>query len=303
MEKIANLLVLLVSLSMFSQASPVFASKLPDKAKLTAAQSSIVATNDLSNPEIALLREQVKVMKDYHGSLLDTVYLALGGVFTMAVLLSGFAWWSNFKLLDGDKRRLQEDMTGRISELEAKLGQQTAELESDILLKNNAFRLEIERTVDAKSEAHLSRLSSETGDVRTQLTSVVQQVNDLTKDWLKTQNEVKNKFAEVKKEFSRSAADLRLAEENIWELKEIPANILLTQVQGLNAVVESNPDLIKLFLSRMKETIEKGFLISDKSLKNNELSLIKGSLSVVSQVNPIETAEVQDLLSKIKIKD
>lgn len=57
-----------------------------------------------------LLEAQLKVMKEYHGSLLDTVYWALAGVLVLVSLLLGFGWFANFKIYERDKDALRKEL-------------------------------------------------------------------------------------------------------------------------------------------------------------------------------------------------
>lgn len=58
----------------------------------------------------AVLEAQLQTMKDYQSALLDTVYWALGGVFSVVVLLSGFGWFANFKVYERDKANLTQEL-------------------------------------------------------------------------------------------------------------------------------------------------------------------------------------------------
>lgn len=64
---------------------------------------------------------QIATMKEYHSSLLDTVYWALGTVATVAVLLVGFGWFANFKFHEAEKQRLKEDLVASQKEANATL--------------------------------------------------------------------------------------------------------------------------------------------------------------------------------------
>lgn len=65
-----------------------------------------------------ILEAQLQTTKDYQGSLLDTVYWALAGVFVIVGLLLGFGWLANFKIYDRDKEVIREQLNIQI-EIEA----------------------------------------------------------------------------------------------------------------------------------------------------------------------------------------
>jgi preprotein translocase subunit SecG len=81
----------------------------------------LIATRD----QVRQLQTQVQVMKEYHSSLLDTVYWALGGVFLVVSIILGFGWFANFRIYERDKQFLRE-------ELDAQLKVQNAELSGNV---------------------------------------------------------------------------------------------------------------------------------------------------------------------------
>lgn len=91
----------------------------PTPASSQVAASSPDQTKDLpelvaAKEQIRQLQTQVQVMKDYHGSLLDTVYWALGGVFVVVSLILGFGWFANFKVYERDKQTLREELDAQV---------------------------------------------------------------------------------------------------------------------------------------------------------------------------------------------
>ncbi len=63
--------------------------------------------NQLLEREVELLEEHVKEIR-------NTVYWALGGVFTLALLFVGVNWFSMNKLYEKDKERLENDIYDHI---------------------------------------------------------------------------------------------------------------------------------------------------------------------------------------------
>lgn len=61
-----------------------------------------------------ILEAQLQVTKDYHSSLLDTVYWALAGVFVILGLLLGFGWLANFRIYARDKDALRKQVNTQI---------------------------------------------------------------------------------------------------------------------------------------------------------------------------------------------
>lgn len=90
-------------------------------------QSATITRDDKSkdNHELDLLRAQLAANKEFNGSILDTVYWALGGTFVLAGLLLGFGWLANFKVYERDKSAMK-------AELEAAIAVKLGEIESTI---------------------------------------------------------------------------------------------------------------------------------------------------------------------------
>lgn len=57
-----------------------------------------------------VLEAQLQITRDYHSSLLDTVYWALAGVFVVVGLLLGFGWFANFRIYERDKDILRKEL-------------------------------------------------------------------------------------------------------------------------------------------------------------------------------------------------
>jgi hypothetical protein len=98
-----------------------------------------------TNFEAELLREETKVIQLYDDKLLRTVHWALGSVFSIAALLVGYGWWTNFRMADKDRQRLKEEtlndananMVKLRSEIEAALAKAITDVNQNALqLKN-----------------------------------------------------------------------------------------------------------------------------------------------------------------------
>lgn len=82
--------------------------------------------------QIRLLQTQVQVMKDYHSSLLDTVYWALGGVFMVVSIILGFGWFANFKVYERDKQAMRDELDAQLKSQRAELTEKTANLSAEL---------------------------------------------------------------------------------------------------------------------------------------------------------------------------
>lgn len=98
-----------------------------------------------------MLEAQLTSMREYHSSLLDTVYWALGGVFVVTGLLLGFGWFANFKVYERDKDALR-------SELEAKVEAAVKELAAGAAKDLAALQQAVKEQADSSKQALESSL-------------------------------------------------------------------------------------------------------------------------------------------------
>ena len=245
-----------------------------------------------SENEIALLKEQNKLIREYQGSLLDTVYWALGGVFATAALLAGFGWWSNFKLYEADKQRLQQELTTKINELEAKLA-----------LRLETNRTELERAVDVKGETHLSRLLTELTDVRANISTLTDESRQRSDEIKAVREALITEIQNTNISVLNTSADLRFVEEFVWDMRGVPENILYTQCQGVEAaLLAENTERVNRILSRMKEALQKHFVDKSKALDKITREKIRNTLSSLSVGSSMPAGEVLELLNKIPVE-
>jgi len=249
-----------------------------------------------SDVELMLLREQNKLIEKFQGSLLSTVYWSLGVVFTLAILLAGFGWWSNFKLYENDKKRLQDDLEVKINELDATLA-----------LRIEENRGELERALGAKSDATFNGLLAEASDLRKQLVTIRAEIATEVKQLKATAELSAKDMSNTNKSIALTEANLRQVEEYIWDLKNIPGNILITQGQGLTSAMEAQ-DLyqIQSVLDRMKLTISTQILPNGLQLHKDIIERIDKKLEKAmkfSKIEVVKVAEVQDLLREIPVKE
>lgn len=245
-----------------------------------------------SENEVVLLKEQNKLIREYQGSLLDTVYWALGGVFATAALLAGFGWWSNFKLYEADKQRLQQDLSLKINELEAKLA-----------LRLETNRTELERAVDAKNDTQFSRLLSELTDVRTNIAILSSESNKRHEEIQSVDAALKTEISKVRIDGLNTSANLSYVEEKVWDLRGVPENILITQCEGIDAALAAgdNADRINLILLRMKEILRSHYPDSVSEMNEDTFRQIQNTISKLGTATRMQAGEILELLDKIKV--
>lgn len=244
-----------------------------------------VSQNNVENLELVVLKEQNKIIKDYHDSLLSTVYWSLGIVFTLAILLGGFSWFTNFKFYEKDK-----------SQLRAEFDSQADELETKVTAKLSLNQSETLNQLDQKLESALTKFTDN-------IASVKKDISDDSKS-ISNKIEIQSKSLErIEKNNYIMETELRQVEEYVWDMRGIPGNILITQGEGLRAAGKAE-DLsrVKSILGRIKKTIQQKYIDTDEKLSKNVLKILEKYLTEAQELDTIGVSELKDLLSKVPTK-
>ncbi len=128
---------------------------LPSVVAATSNTTSLMSQKDA---ELLALQKQNDLIRQYHSSLLDTVYWALGLVGVVAALIVGASGLINFKVYEADKERLREQFTSKVNEL-------TAQAESKI----SEARAAIQAEVQSLLHSHTDRISGEILAIRAEI--------------------------------------------------------------------------------------------------------------------------------------
>jgi len=107
--------------------------------------------------ELALLKQQNEIIKGGQADLLQTVYFALGTVVLLALALTGYSWWTNFRVYERDKDALTTNLNATIAGA-------TTRLEGEVKLSLSGHTNEVnEKVSSVKSElnAKLASVQSE----------------------------------------------------------------------------------------------------------------------------------------------
>lgn len=241
--------------------------------------------------ELKVQEKQLATMKEYHSSLLDTVYWALSTVATVAALLVGFGWFANFKFHESEKQRLKDELDGRIKEALASV---------DTRLSAN--EVQVINTVDSRLDSHFTRVARDIDISRAEAVGMSDRIST-TLDQLKSQltalDQAKNRSQIADSELE---AALRQVEWLVWELKGIPTNTLITQSQGLAAAIEANNKLyIGIALDGMAETIAESILPNNKDISAAMLKIIGENVANALAIEPIKAERVSELLRQVKV--
>jgi len=244
-----------------------------------------------SKEQIAVLREQNKIIREYQNSLLSTVYLALGGIVGIAAFLAGFSWWTNNRIYELDKLRFREEVTSQIKEMESRVS-----------LQLEASRTEFLRLAESRIDANNTKFISDMSEIKKNIETVK---SDIEKSISAVRMEVStlgNELKETKVGFSNSEYELRSVEQYVWDLRGVPANILLTQSQGLDAALKSEDKWrIDNTIKGMKETISEKIISKNKTMSKGMIDSILKVLEKATSYNTIAISELRELIQKIKV--
>jgi len=106
--------------------------------------------------EIAILHEQVAMMRTYQNSLLETVHWTLGLVGSIAVLLVGYSWFTNFRMYERDKLALSQELRALV---EQSLASASQTLSAAINQKTDSLTVAMETTAKASIAQVVAPLS------------------------------------------------------------------------------------------------------------------------------------------------
>lgn len=128
------------------------------------------------------LRAQLDVMRKYDEMLLSTVYWSLGTIALIAVLLTGYSWYTNYRVYERDREFLRAEMR---SLLQQELANARNTLE-DTAKRNSDRALDAEKAflADAKEQlAHIETSSAEASEIVKQ--SLTRRISKMQYDFLK----------------------------------------------------------------------------------------------------------------------
>lgn len=289
------LCVTLTSTHSFARDGAISASKeatsvqLPRSMKIEA-ESAGVGGGWKAHPEAVALEAQNKIIKDYHASLLDTVYWALTAVAGIVVVLVGTNWLVNFKLNEQDKERMRREFEARMSEVQ-----------SSVEVRISAFKTQLQDSVRLQLDALSNRTDSEIQAQRLELRTDLQGLEARLASIVEAIAATERMLDLQRKSVSDVEATARQVEEHVWGLKGIPINVLLTQGQGLDAAMDAdNKWRVESILHRMKDTLlgRGGAKPISQIVSSTQADLME-SVKSATKLAPELADEVATLLAKL----
>lgn len=101
----------------------VISFSLPVHAQGSAVPHTSINQDAQPSSEVIALRAQNELMRQYDQRLLDTVYYALAALGSLALLIVGLGWYTNFRLYRRDIEALKTELNNSLHEDIAKLSQ------------------------------------------------------------------------------------------------------------------------------------------------------------------------------------
>lgn len=235
--------------------------------------------------EVQLLRAQNALLSQFQSDVLSTVYWALGTVAALGLLLFGFGWFANFKFHESEKKSLSEEFDRKIDQFRVSYGAELTERQAAII-----------EAVTEKMDVLAQRIQDD-----------VTKIDDRVRDALGSMGkEVKAlERANEKRREDRFvlAAEMRLIEQDVWEIKGIYSNVVLTQVQALEAALEAGrPVYVGIVLKRVKVTLERDVLPKGVAIYESTRNSLREALKTAAKHEPVLVEEIRKMLDEVPIK-
>jgi SMC interacting uncharacterized protein involved in chromosome segregation len=235
------------------------------------------------------LKIQNKALNEFQNSVLSTVYWSLGFLGSITALLVGFGWWSNFRIHDKDKESLRNEILSLNSEFESNWNSVISE-----------FRRQDNLLLERRINEIKGYIDKETEEVKSQVKDVKGFSNKL-EDNLKNLNSEFDDYKDVvNKSNHEQEFELRSVEQEVWGLRGIYSNVLLTQAQGIQSARNIGNYAVQPLLEDMKTTLEK--IIEEEY--ECQIYFLDRAKEVVTSVekNDVLVGQILSLLSKVKVR-
>ncbi len=219
---------------------------------------------------------ELKAIREYHDSLLDTVYWTLGIVIGLVLVIIGSSWYTNFRLYEADKARMLEEVERKIAEANSRISRDLQMLSSNLSDKADRDLL----ALASRLSSDIERLRSDNKESNVQISTDIKELEDAFLIFLK--------FPDViKEQLNRVSLDTQLNTERIWELKGNPVKVLLSQFLAFDAAIRTGDNAsIKAVLERMKDNLSNAVLPSGKKVPSNVLDVLRKSLAQARDNGP-----------------
>ena len=246
----------------------------------------LIATRE----DLRLQKEKNSLIADFQGTLVSIVLWSLGIVASMVLLLVGTSLFTNLKMHEKDIKRLQLDYESKLKELGA-----------DIQTKLAKVILDLNDSQDFKGQQNLDRVL----DVSAQIREIFESSRTAIEAKIDTVSEKVSQqrveFSKLQQEHQAMLAEMRRVETVIWELKDVPVNVLITALQGVEAAVEAGQFwLVDNFVKQITEVLKKEYIDGENELDSDMLDFFAGAFEAISDKRPKVVEKLKLLLKECR---
>lgn len=243
--------------------------------------------------QLAQVKTQNDLLKEYQSSLLSTVYWSLSFLGGITVLLIGYGWWSNAKIHEKDKEEIRQEVSNLLEKWEV-----------DIKLTNTEFNKEQLKTVDTKIGSVFDQLKEIEKSTKEQLDRYSQDSKNINKLITDKVDSLEVASESLRIKHARLVCEVNVIEERVWDTRGVTANVLLTQAEGIVHALELGSDArVSLILNRLKDTLEKLLNSPEPELRPYFINTIRNAVTKLEGKFAVEVSEVIELLDKVKLVD
>lgn len=250
--------------------------------------------------KLAELEYKTKMMAEFHSSILDTVYWALGLTATVCVLLIGYGWVTNFKMRDEDKKAISDEMSENIQNISLVVDG-----------KLDASKLEVYKAVDSKYTQQRDEIFKYMEEVKQEavksfagIQAVSSLINEQDKKVVEIAANLGERFVLLDKKISTLEYSLRAVEVKLWDTRGVPGNVVLTLAQSISASIDADHEpFMNLSISEIKEAITDNFIRKNETLLASTVQIIKNTIKPLEKKRPVEYSEIISLIDQIKLSD
>jgi len=218
------------------------------------------------DPEIATLRAQLQIIRDYNDDFLSTVHWSLATVFTVVALLIGFSWYANFRLSARERAALKQELQGSLREEIANLQQQ---LQTDVESRFTSFKAEAEKLHGTITKSATSAGEAAAQKLKEPIASLRQDVYSLKIDVLEMEAEKWEAQKVLSNAFDRYIEIIPLAKrtgggyiltsalDNINRLLKNGVEVDAESARNLLRVLESLPEEFSVVSDGIRDLLRK----------------------------------------------
>lgn len=279
-------IILIFSNAIFAKENPLVKTE-----NLSTTSSLPSNSENLTNQSIIELKAQNNLIKDYHDTLIDTVYWTIGSVFAILIVLISYSGFTSFRINQQKLNEIREELQNTVKSNVLENKKYSTELISQFSEKLKSQNDIVLEKVDKAIENQKSLLFQIIEKPEKNIESLEKEIESLTKLSLRN-----------KTGLDSLETHLRMVEESIWEIKKIPTNILLTQAQGIVSAIKSEDNnLVSLVARRIKSTLETYYNSDQYSVSEFTYKTLVSAIESAEKIDPILISQIKTLLTKVKI--